>query len=52
MASYSAEFCKLLWNDLTPFLDCINFSYSTGHLSNSQRDGIAVMLPKLKKDPL
>jgi len=50
---FSAEFYKYFWKDIRiMFLNCFKFSFEVGQLSDSQRDGIIIMLPKAQKDLL
>ena len=47
-----AEFYKVFWDDLSPFLlDALNSSFTQGHLSISQRRGLITLIPK-KDNPL
>ena len=50
---FPAEFYKVLWSDLAPFLvNAINCSFQKGLLSVTQRQGIISLLPKKDKNPL
>ena len=45
-----AEFYKVFWNDVSPFLlASLNLSISKGHLSISQRRGLITLMPKKNK---
>ena len=44
---FTAEFFKVFWKKLGNFIvNSINYSYETGHLSISQREGIIICIPK------
>ena len=48
-----AEFYKVFWNDLKPFLlTSIQHGYDVGCLSYSQRQGVLTLIPKKEKDVL
>ena len=50
---FPAEFYKVLWSDIAPFLvNAINCSFQKGLLSVTQRQGIISLLPKKDKNPL
>ena len=45
-----AEFYKVFWDDLSPFLvAAFNLSFTQGHLSISQRRGLITLIPKKDK---
>ena len=45
-----AEFYKVFWDDLSPFLvAALNSSFTQGHLSLSQRRGLITLMPKKDK---
>ena len=45
-----AEFYKVFWDDLSPFLvAALKSSFTQGHLSNSQRRGLITLIPKKDK---
>ena len=45
-----AEFYKVFWDDLSPFLvAALNSSFTQGHLSISQRRGLITLIPKKDK---
>ena len=49
---FPAEFYKVLWSDIAPFLvNAINCSFQKGLLSVMQRQGIISLLPKKDKKP-
>jgi len=48
---YTVEFYKMFWKELKfLFLSCANYSFTAGHLSDSQREVIIILLPKPQKD--
>ena len=50
MDSSPAEFYKVFWDDLSPFLlTALNSSFTQGHLSISQRRGLITLIPKKHK---
>ena len=47
-----AEFYKVFWDDLSPFLVAtLNSSFTQGNLSISQRRGLITLIPKKDKPP-
>ena len=47
---FSSEFFKEFWNKLGPFIvRSLNYGYSTGELSITQKEGIIVCIPKENK---
>ena len=47
---FSSEFFKVFWNKLGPFIvRSLNYGYSTGELSITQKEGIIVCIPKENK---
>ena len=50
---FSVEFYKCFWNDLNDLLlQSDQFSYDAGVLTDTQREGIIILMPKRNKDPL
>ena len=50
---FSVEFYKFFWNDLNDLLlQNYQFSYDAGVLTDTQREGIIILIPKRNKDPL
>ena len=50
---FSVEFYKYFWNDLNDLLlQRYQFSYNAGVLTDTQREGIIILMPKRNKDPL
>ena len=50
---FNVEFYKIFWNDLHDLLlQCFQFSYDAGVLTDKQREGIIISIPKRNKDPL
>ena len=48
---FTAEFFKFFWKDLGYFIvRSINYSFSKGELSSTQKEGIITCIPKGKKD--
>jgi len=48
---FTVEFFKFFWNDIGVFLTrSINYSYSTGELSVTQKQGVITCIPKGNKD--
>lgn len=49
----SVEFYNIFWKSIKTFyLDSINYSYQTGHLTTLQKQGIISLIPKPNKDLL
>ena len=50
---FSVEFYKLFWNDLNDLLlESYQFLYDAGVLTDTQREGIIILVPKRNIDPL
>ena len=50
---FSAEFYRCFWNDLNDLLlQSYQFSHDAGVLTDTQREGIIILIPKRNKDPL
>ena len=50
---FSVEFYTFFWNDLNDLLlQSYQFSYNAGVLTDTQREGIIILIPKRNKDPL
>ena len=48
---FTVEFFKFFWKDLKDFMiRAINFSYTNGELSNTQKEGLITCIPKGDKD--
>ena len=50
---FSVEFYKCFWNDINDLLlQSYQFSYDVGVLTDTQREGIIILIPKRNKNPL
>ena len=50
---FSVEFYKCFWNDINDLLlQSYQFSYDAGVLTDTQREGIIILIPKRNKNPL
>ena len=50
MGGFTVEFYKFFWNDLSHYLErSVNFSYSIGEMSVTQRSVLIATLPKPNK---
>ena len=50
---FSVEFYKYFWNDLNDLLlQSYQFSFDAGVLTDTQREGNIILIPKGNKDPL
>ena len=50
---YSVEFFKFFWNDLGHFLvNSINYAFSIGNLSTTQKEGVITCIPKGNKSKM
>ena len=50
---FNLEFYKVFWNDLNDLLlQSFQFSYDAGVLTDTQREGIIILIRKCNKDPL
>ena len=50
LSGFSADFLKVFWKQLGFFvLSSINYGYSTGQLSTTQKQGIITCIPKDNK---
>jgi len=46
----TVKFYKMFWKELKfLFLSCANYSFTTGYLSDSQKEGVIILLPKPQK---
>ena len=53
LGGFSVEFYKCFWNDINDLLLQSNqVSYDAGVLTNTQREGIIILIPKRNKNPL
>ena len=50
---FTVEFYKICWKDINKYLiDSYNYSFTTGHLTTLQKQGLITLIPKPNKDTM